>query len=402
MSRPRAASPSLLAVVFQAAFAICGPRAQDAPKPADAATMEPLTIAVPGTKFEIVMEPIKVGTKGFPSSFRMGSPDAEKGRNADEGPQFEVEMDPFWIGRFEITWDIYNEFRHDYATMGGKALRADEASKSAWADAVSLPTPLYEQDAAPILAGMGTAGGYPVADVTQFAARQFTKWLSKKTGRFFRLPTEAEWEYAARGGTTTAYSFGDDPDALGDYAWYFDNSAYEDASKGHPDFGAGYRKVGQKKPNPYGLFDMHGNVAEWVLDQYVPDAYAALAGKKVNWRDAIRWPTDVFPCVVRGGSWEAEAGGCRAAARLASSAKWQKRDPQLPKSIWWFTDGFHVGFRIVSPLNAPSDDEKLRCWESADEGTQRVLHSGGKEMRAPIGATDGAKDAKKETEGAGK
>jgi formylglycine-generating enzyme required for sulfatase activity len=85
-----------------------------------------------------------------------------------------------------------------------------------------------------------------------------------KTGRFYRLPSEAEWEYACRAGTTTAYSFGDDPPKLGEYAWYFDNS--DDA----------YHEVGQKQPNPWGLFDMHGNVAEWVLDAHDKGFYATL------------------------------------------------------------------------------------------------------------------------------
>lgn len=356
----------------------------------DVAAMKPFTVVIDGTKVDIPMIPLRVGTDGFPATVKLGSAESEPGRNPDEGPRLEVAVEPFWIGKYEITWDTYDEFRREYGARSRDGLRHDSADANAWADAVSLPTPLYEQDAAPILAGMGTTGGYPVANITHYAARQFTKWLSVRTGRYFRLPTEAEWEYAARGGTNTAFSFGDDPEKLGDHAWFFDNSAYEDTDRGHPDFGSGYRKVGQKLPNPFGLFDMHGNVAEWVLDQYRVDAYSGFEDARTTWSRALRWPTTVFPCVARGGSWDSDAAACRSAARLASRAEWQKRDPQLPRSIWWFTDGFHVGFRIVAPLNEPSREEKLRSWETVDEQTLAIIQGGGKEVRAALGVPESA------------
>ena len=103
--------------------------------------------------------------------------------------------------------------------------------------------------------GMGK-DGFPAIAMTQHGANKFCQWLSAKTGHFYRLPTEAEWEYAARAGTTTTYFWGNDGSKLGQYAWYADNSDFK------------YQKVGKKKPNPWGLYDIYGNVTEWVLDQY--------------------------------------------------------------------------------------------------------------------------------------
>ena len=137
--------------------------------------------------------------------------------------------------------------------------------------------------------------------MTHYAARMYCRWLSAKTGRYYRLPTEAEWEYACRAGTKTAYSFGDDPAKLGDYAWYFENA------------GESYKKVGKKKPNPWGLYDMHGNAAEWVLDQYIADYYSQFRGKTAI--EPLAITKTLYPHPVRGGSWQDDAEALRSAAR---------------------------------------------------------------------------------------
>jgi formylglycine-generating enzyme required for sulfatase activity len=184
--------------------------------------------------------------------------------------------------------------------------------------------------------------------MTQLAAVKFCEWLSAMTGHFYRLPTEAEWEYACRAGTDTAYSFGDDPSQLSDYAWYKENSQDK------------YQKVGTKKANPWGLYDMHGNVAEWTLDQYVPTVYRNRTQGETN---PLTVGEKVYPKAVRGGSWMDSPNRLRSAARRPSSKKWKKRDPQIPKSKWWHTDAPFVGFRIVRPLETPSKEEQKKYWK---------------------------------------
>jgi formylglycine-generating enzyme required for sulfatase activity len=297
----------------------------------------------------------------------MGSPAGEAKRKDDEGPQFDVQVDPFYMGKYEVTWSQYEPFLRNYhrlADLPPEKRPAIPAEKVG--EAVTYPTPMYELEAGPKLDKMGRGGKYPAVIMSQFAARQYCKWLSKKTGRFYRLPTEAEWEYAARAGTNSAYFFGDDPKKLEDYAWFFDNSENEDGD-------AAYREVGKKKPNPWGLYDIYGNVAEWCGDQYAPDWYAQFAGKTVNWHDAINWPTQQYPRVIRGGGYESEKEDCRSAARIGSDKNMNVKDPQLPKSPHWLTQGFWIGFRVVSPVTEPPEAEKVKYWDADDPTTKDTL-----------------------------
>ena len=291
---------------------------------------------IPGTPEVIEMAFIPGGT------FSMGSPKSEQGHFGDEGPQHLVEVDPFWMGKFEITWDLYELFisrgidKKRPATVSGKEVEIDVA-------AVSGATQPYTE----MSFGMGVEG-YPAICMTQLAAVKFCEWLSAMTGNFYRLPSEAEWEYACRAGTKTAYSFGDSPSNLDIYAWHEGNS------------GGAYHKVGQKEPNPWGLYDMHGNVSEWTLDQYVPTVYNTRKRKTVD--NPLQTPTKTYPRVVRGGAWSDKPNRLRSAARRPSSKKWKKRDPQIPKSLWWHTDAPFVGFRVVRPLETPTPLEQNKYW----------------------------------------
>lgn len=282
---------------------------------------------------EISMEMIKIPA----GSFMMGSPDSEADRKPDEGPQRKVELDAFWMGKYEVTWDIFELFFKQNQQLFNNL----EAEKLEGIDAITRPSPPYEDPSY----GMGK-GDYPAVSMSTYSALVFCKWLSNLTGKFYRLPTEAEWEYAARAGTETAYSFGNDLQNIDDYAVYYKNS------------GNKYAPVGSKSPNVWGLYDMHGNVAEWTLDEYKADAYATLDAQN-PW--AV--PTVIHPRVYRGGSWDDDAHKLRSAARTASSLKQQKRDPQIPKSFWWFTDSNFVGFRLVSPVEQPSEEEQKKFWQ---------------------------------------
>ena len=299
---------------------------------AEQAALQAYDEEIPGAETSIRMVPIPAG------EFLMGTPTDETGRAPDEGPRRQVRLEAFWMAAHETRWD---EFR-------GFMLRVAEVYRDPdpVAAAVSSPTPPYVE----MSFGMGITG-FPAISMTQHAANKYAQWLSAKTGRFYRLPTEAEWEYACRAGGDSAYAFGDDPSELDGHGWYAENSDSQ------------YRQVGTAKPNPWGLHDMHGNVWEWTLDQY-RESYPAGEGALVSpWVQADR----LYPRVVRGGSWMDDAASLRCGARRASDSSWKMQDPQLPKSIWYHTDAPWLGFRLVRPTQLPSAEAMYAYWNSASD-----------------------------------
>ncbi len=305
--------------------------------------MKVYTNTIPGTRVTYAMVPIPAG------EFVMGSPESEAARKADEGPAHNVKISPFWIGRCEVTWNEYELFMYPDEEQRMRATEKTDEAGDKLADAVTHPSKPYVE----MSFGMGKEG-FPAIAMTQHGANKYCQWLSSKTGQFYRLPTEAEWEYACRAGTTNSYFFGNDASKLGEYAWFEQNSDFK------------YQKVGKKKPNPWGLYDMYGNVVEWVLDQYDPDFYkkCASAGTVTDpWNKA----TLPYPHSVRGGSWDDEAPMCRSAARRGSDRSWKMQDPQLPKSIWYHSDAQWVGFRIVRPLKVPPPEHMQKYWSSGVE-----------------------------------
>ncbi|SHG02703.1 Formylglycine-generating enzyme, required for sulfatase activity, contains SUMF1/FGE domain [Salegentibacter echinorum] len=299
--------------------------------------IEDYTQEIAGSDLIIEMVSIPKGT------FTMGSPNDETYHNKDEAPSHKVTIDAFLMSKYEITWDLYNLFLNRAIDTVENTTKSSQVEVEI--DAVSGATIPYVD----MSLGMGTGEGLPVANVTHHAASKFCEWLSAKTGHFYRLPTEAEWEYAARAGTTAAFHFGDDEEMLGEYAWYYENS--EDT----------YHKVGQKKPNPWGLYDMYGNVAEWTLDQYLPQTYKT---RKAISNNPVVFPVKEYPRSVRGGSYYDDARYLRSAARLGSTENWKMRDPQFPKSKWWNTDAPFVGFRIVRVITPPKESDYKKYWGS--------------------------------------
>lgn len=328
------------AIFVRSAFAEEQPKVPVPANPAAEATteaeMKPYVQQIPGTDVKFEMVPIPGGT------FLMGSPEDEENRGDDEGPQRKVKIAPFWMGKYEVTWNEYDVWSYRLDIKRREVLKTPATELDGKADVVTRPTKPYTD----MTFGMGH-DGYPAICMTQLAAKTYCEWLSAKTGHYYRLPTEAEWEYACRAGTTTAYSFGDDPSKLGEYAWYEENSD------------GAYQKVGQKKPNPWGLYDMHGNVMEWTLDQYLPDYFEKLPADKVT-ENPFMVPTQLYPRSVRGGSWEDPAEFLRSAARNYSDPLWKVQDPQIPKSIWYHTDALFLGFRVVRPLEVPNAEEQKK------------------------------------------
>jgi formylglycine-generating enzyme required for sulfatase activity len=311
-----------------------------APLPASAKEMQAYAQTIPGSDISYEMLPIPGG------KFKMGSPDNEAGRKPDEGPQHEVEIAPFWMEKCEVTWNEFELFMYPNEEKRGREAKKLDPALNALTDAVTHPTQPYVE----MSFGMGK-DGFPAISMTQHAANKYCQWLSAKTGHFYRLPTEAEWEYAARAGTTTAYFWGDDPKQIGDYCWWGKNSDFK------------YQKVGKKKPNPWGLYDILGNVVEWTLDQYDPEFYKNSPAAN-PWNKASK----PYPHVARGGSWDDDdAAKLRCAARRASDATWKIQDPQLPKSIWYHTDAQFLGFRIIRPLKVPTAEEAQAYWNSGVE-----------------------------------
>jgi formylglycine-generating enzyme required for sulfatase activity len=343
VSEPR---PSLLLSIALALGTSSFALGQDAAKTA----MKPYTETIAGTELKFEMLPIPGGT------YTLGSPSSEAKRKPEEGPQVTVEIAPFWMGKCEVTWDEFDEYAYSNDIKRKAREKVDLTKQPATetaADAVTRSTKPY----ADMTFGFGSRAN-PAICMTHHAAMEYTRWLSAKTGKTYRLPTEAEWEYAARAGTSTPYSFGDAAEELGEYAWYVEN-----AEKPMP--------VGKKKPNPWGLHDMHGNVSEWCIDLYKPDAYAEFAKMAKPVKEPVVLPTPAeYSYVARGGSWDDDADRLRSAARISSNREWSVQDPQRPQSIWWHTDATRVGFRVVRPLVEQENLKGVRSLVVKGKGTR--------------------------------
>ena len=300
------------------------------------------TEQIPGTAISFNMKAIPEGT------FKMGSAYKEAFHKKDEAPVRTVTISPFFMAEVEITWNMYWTFFAHTMSEGRTIPDIVYAINSnPEIDAISGPTPPF---------GVPDQGwgmnDRPAITMTHYAAETFCQWLSLKTGKKYRLPTEAEWEYAARGGSETPYFFTGNPkdfSNLGFMRKFF--SAKTDSINSYVIYANNSKNRTQEpslvKPNPFGLKNMLGNVKEYCADRYDPDAY-----KKTP--ESILNPivTEGSEWVVRGGSYDSDASEVRAATRdYTKHDEWLKTDPQNPKSIWWYTDIRSVGFRVVCEID---------------------------------------------------
>jgi len=299
---------------------------------------EDFTEKIPNTTVSFEMVAIKGGT------FAMGSPVDESYSKKTEQPQTRVQVSPFWIARAEVSWDEFLAFYMQTATEG----HTDDMTNKLDVDAITGPTaPWGAPDQ-----GWGR-GKRPAITMSFHAAEIYCEWLTKITGKKYRLPTEAEWEYACRGGTDTPYFFTGDPkdysgkgwkrtfidpetEVITDYAVYVVNSHFKT------------REPTELKPNPFGLLNMSGNVWEFCSDWYDAEAYKQYTGSAIN----PTGPVDGTEHVIRGGAFDSDAIELRSASRSHTrTTDWLVTDPQIPKSIWWYSDSKNVGFRVVCELN---------------------------------------------------
>ena len=306
---------------------------------AEITSFENFMETIPGTAASISMIAVPGG------EFTMGSPSDEPFRKENEGPQRKVKVSPFFMGEVEVTWDQFWAFYSETMSEGRTPPAVIYANNSREdIDAVSGPTPpfgLPDQ-------GWGM-GSRPALTMTHYSAQTFCQWLSLKTGRKYRLPTEAEWEYAARGGTATPYFFEGNPKKLSnegflksifkpDTTGIYSHAVYVNNS------GNRTQEPSEARPNPFGLKNMLGNVMEYCSDWYAEDAYKSVSDGELD----PKGPSEGTEHVVRGGHYNSDAAELRSAARSHTEHDdWLRTDPQNPKSIWWYSDVKGIGFRVV-------------------------------------------------------
>jgi formylglycine-generating enzyme required for sulfatase activity len=254
--------------------------------------------------------------------FMMGSPESEYGRQPADGPQRHVAIAKrFAIGRLEVTVDQFEAFVADTG-LAVENVCHKSVGVNQWAPAKGS----FRQP------GFDVTGSHPAVCVSWYDAQAYAAWLGRRTGRPYRLPSEAEWEYAARAGTTSAYSFGNDEGQLCEYARFGDLSSsfvFRGACRSEiVAFGA--FPVGKLRPNPWGLFDMHGNAWEWVADCWISDVQKMPIDGM-----AFTRPGGCEVGVLRGGAW-------------ATGPRWVRSAHRIPIPV--ADRRYHVGFRVALSL----------------------------------------------------
>ncbi len=307
-------------------------------EPAQVKAFENYTEQVPNTPVSFNMVAIEGG------AFKMGSPDDEPLRDGDEGPGRIVTVSPFFMGEVEVTWDAFWTFYSQTMSEGRIDPETIYAHNANRPDAITGPTPPFGNP------GQGWGGGNrPAITLSHYAAQTYCQWLSGVTGKLYRLPTEAEWEYACRAGSETPYFFEGNPkrfssEGLRNRIFGSDTSNISSHAVYELNSGGKTQEPSVVRPNAFGLQNMMGNVYEYCSDWYAEDAYAQ-TGPEVTDPNG---PPSGTEYVIRGGNYASDAGDLRSAARASTDTEtWLKTDCQQPKSIWWFSDFKGIGFRVV-------------------------------------------------------
>ena len=301
------------------------------------------TQTLPGSTVTIEMVAIPGG------EMVLGSPADEPGREESDRPQRKVRVPPFYMGKYEITWEQYLPYVFlDQAEVARFSNRLEGIVDK---DGISHPTKPYGS----VYRDRGEKAANPALGMSQLAAVNYCRWLSHKTGQPFRLPTEDEWEYACRAGSSAAYFWGANPSRAREYGWFVDDAG----ELTHP--------VGKLKPNKFGLYDIVGNVGEWCGGE------TAGAGN-----------------VLRGGDFTEPATRLRSAARLLETDAWNDSDPLTPQSVWWVSSADFAGFRVVRALDSEGSTNATPATAMAEPAAQfpreaREIYAG--QCRGCHGAT---------------
>lgn len=272
--------------------------------PAHAADLANYTeeLKIEGTTAKIVIDMVAIpGGKA-----KIGATEDEEGRGDYDLDQEEVTVKPFYMSKTEITW---SQFTPWVFNNGLEFKLTKEVKKKEAVHGICRPSSPYGT----IARGLGDSKKHPAFGMSRFCAEKYCEWLSQQTGKKYRLPTEAEWEYAARAGAVEPYYWGEDAAEADNYAWFDENSDFTT------------QLVAKKKPNKFGLYDMLGNVAEWVQPKTADQEWG----------------------IVRGGHWEKPVTEIRCSSRDEEAPEWNEMDPNQPKSIWWLSSANWVGIRLV-------------------------------------------------------
>lgn len=287
-------------------------------------------IKIPNTEVQLRMVAIKDG------NFNMGSTYSAVNSGEDERPIHHVELDPFWMAEHETTWELYQLFlnrsvdSHRREGVKNPMIIVD-------IDQIPRPDTIYTDST-----GVQAQRTHPAVNMTQIEASAFCEWLSAMTGHYYRLPTEAEWEYACRAQRESEYHF-DKTESVDAYAWNrFTSNGSSHAVKG-------------KKPNRWKLYDMLGNVAEWTIDHYTVRGYDSHNTKNPK----VLLSEEDAPSVIRGGSWKKHPSALRCGAREALDPKWEEYDEPVVRERM----SESVGFRVVRPYFLPGTErERVSYW----------------------------------------